>query len=145
MSTESLYDYLPHREPMLLLSRIVAVCDSESHAQVCITPQSSFFEAGRGVPSCIGIEYMGQTAALIAGHQQLQGRVGAHLGFLLGTRKLRCETEWFKGDCVLDVRAKEVAVVGDSLATFHCTISCGEQFLAQANLSVFRKALVEDE
>ena len=64
---------------------------------------STFFVKEKGVPAWIGIEYMGQTAALIAGYQQQRGLTGPHLGFLLGTRRYASRTEWFEPDRVLRV------------------------------------------
>lgn len=136
----SLHQLLPHREPMLLLHRAVHVGERAAQAEVLITPQSPFFTSDRGVPSWIGVEYMGQTAALIAGWQLLHGHTRPHVGLLLGTRKYEAETGWFTPGRLL-VRCTEEAVVGDGLATFRCEIldrSAASQ-LARARLSVFRK------
>ena len=124
-----LFELIPHRPPMLLINKVLKVD-----------------EPGYGVPAWIGLEYMGQTAALIAGHQLQQGLVSPHLGFLLGTRAFKAECSYFeKGE--YSVRCEEKAIVGDGLATFDCfienydktsqTIKC----LATASLSVFRRQI----
>lgn len=140
-------DLIPHRPPMLLINRVLELGGSCSLAEVYVSEQASFFVKGKGVPAWIGIEYMGQTAALIAGYQQQRGLVGPHLGFLLGTRRYVSRIEWFEPDSVLRVACNEIAAVGDSLANFHCVIKTGakdggeENILAEARLSVFRKKL----
>ncbi|NVK56210.1 MAG: 3-hydroxydecanoyl-ACP dehydratase [Alteromonadaceae bacterium] len=141
-----LYDLIPHRPPMLLINKVLDVDERSSSSLVRIDESSSFFEKEHGVPAWIGLEYMGQTAALIAGHQLQQGLVSPHLGFLLGTRAYKAECSYFtKGEYT--VRCEEKAVVGDGLATFDCfienynetsqTIKC----LATASLSVFRRQI----
>lgn len=134
---------LPHRQPMLLLNRLVDVGANRSCAEVDIVPGASFFSDGKGVPAWIGVEYMGQTAALIAGFQLAQGTVAPHIGLLLGTRKYAAAVPWFPAGAVLSVSCVEAAVVGQNLATFTCEIhhkQTGDLF-ATANLSVFRRPL----
>lgn len=140
----SLHELIPHREPMLLLNSVRELGDNFSTAEIIISKSSSFFMPAKGVPSWIGIEYMGQTAALIAGYQLQQGTVTPHLGLLLGTRKYEAFTAWFKEDDVLLVSCKEVAVVGQELATFQGEIRNKNDgvLYATAKLSVFRKLLI---
>ena len=140
-----LFELIPHREPMLLINQVLQVSDSSSEAIVFIDQQTPFFEQGQGVPAWIGLEYMGQTSALIAGHQLQQGTVEPHLGFLMGSRKYLTEVAYFKPEQTLVVRCDEAALVGDSLATFNCSISEQEtgQELATAMLSVFRRPLAD--
>lgn len=138
---QGLLALLPHRPPMLLLNKLVTVEKNRAEAQVQISPSSSFFVEGKGVPSWIGIEYMGQTAALIAGLQLQQGLVAPHLGFLLGTRKYRTCCGYFKEHSQLLICCSESAIVGDALATFDAQIldASDRRELAAARLSVYRK------
>lgn len=143
---ETLHDLIPHRESMLLLSEVGEVANTESSAYIHITRLSSFYVEGKGVPSWIGVEYMGQTAAMIAGYQLQQGTVEPHVGLLLGTRKYSAHCAWFPDKSQLRVHCQEVAVVGDGLATFACSITnrhTGDEY-ATAKLSVFRKPLTQD-
>jgi len=134
---------IPHREPMLLINQLVEVDQKHSKASVIIDQETPFFESGKGVPAWIGLEYMGQTAALIAGHQVQEGLSEPHLGFLMGSRKFETEVEYFEPNTNLLVSCEEAALVGESLATFNCTISNFQTgaILATALLSVFRKPL----
>lgn len=145
-----LFDLLPHRPPMLLVNKVDTLSATQSSALVTIDDETPFcadiygaIRGTRGVPSWVGIEYMGQTAALIAGYQLQQGLAEPHLGFLLGTRRFQAEVAHFVTGSTLLVSCAEKALVGDSLATFDCEIheQSSSELLASASLSVFRKAL----
>jgi len=136
-----LYDLLPHRPPMLLINRLIAVNEQQSHTKVYIHPHSPFYTPNQGVPAWIGLEYMGQTAALIAGYQVESGMIGSHLGFLLGTRNYQIHCPYFAKGLSLDIICKEKAIIGDDLATFDCSIQANDNCLAHATLSVFRKPI----
>lgn len=140
---EKLFELVPHRPPMLLVNKLRSVSDKRSEAEVVLDRDSSFADDTRGVPAWVGIEYMGQTAALIAGYQQQQGVTEPHLGFLLGTRRYKSCVDYFALGSTLRVVCEELAVVGDSLATFNCSIfiDSDEAPAAEAKLSVFRKPL----
>lgn len=139
-----LFDLIPHRPPMLLINNVLEVNDTSSSARVIVDEHASFFEAKKGVPAWIGLEYMGQTAALIAGHQLQLGKVGPHLGFLLGTRSFKVSCDYFAPGSY-KVCCAEKALVGDELATFTCSIEtepddAGDPLcLATASLSVLRR------
>lgn len=138
-----LYELIPHREPMLLVNRLLEVNDVSAEAMVLIDEQTPFFEKDKGVPTWIGLEYMGQTSALIAGYQLQKGAVEPHLGFLMGSRKYQTSSSYFQADKALRVHCQEAVLVGDSLATFNCIISdydSGDE-IASAMLSVFRRPL----
>jgi predicted hotdog family 3-hydroxylacyl-ACP dehydratase len=134
-------ELIPHRPPMLLINRIVSVTSTESEALVMIDNQAPFYEPEVGVPTWIGLEYMGQTAALIAGFQQQKGLISEYLGFLIGSRKYETCTSYFDSGKTLRVVCREAALVGKDLATFECAISelDKEQSIATAMFSVIRK------
>ena len=136
-------ELIPHRPPMLLINGLEKVSEKHSQATVIIDADTPFYQQGKGVPAWIGLEYMGQTAALIAGHQVLEGLSEPHLGFLMGSRKYEASVEYFEPHSNLTVVCEEAALVGESLATFKCTISNSQTqaILATALLSVFRKPL----
>lgn len=133
--------YIPHRESMLLLDEVLSLSDSAASARVTIGPQSSFFMAKHGVPSWVGIEYMGQTAALIGGLALRENRVKPHVGMLLGTRKYWAKNAFFAENQMLTIKVEQAASVGEELANFSCEISDAqsETCLATSRLSVFRR------
>lgn len=144
-------ELIPHRPPMLLINKIQLLTETDSQALVIINQHAPFYQQSTeqvnvgGVPSWIGLEYMGQTAALIAGYQLREGLCKPHLGFLLGSRNYSAQQAYFNEGLELLVTCKQAALVGDSLATFDCTIenNNNNQRLAKANLSVFRKPLTK--
>ena len=138
---DEILELIPHRPPMLLINQLIAVSAKQSSSLVVIDNETPFYQNDLGIPSWIGLEYMGQTAALMAGFQARVGLIDSHLGFLLGSRQYKVEVEYFQVGRELLVNCVEVALVGESLATFDCTICYNdtEQQIAQASLSVFRK------
>ena len=147
----SLSDLLPHRPPMLLVDKLIKVEADRSETEIVISSHSSFFVEDLGVPAWIGIEYMGQTAATIAGYQLQAGNLEPHIGLLLGTRKYNCKKEWFSPGSTLQVRCQELNAMGGNVATFQCEIfevnreSNGEETIAQANLTVYRTTMTEQD
>ena len=140
-------DLIPHREPMLLINEVLDVGLSSSSSRVFISASTPFFKEGYGVNSWIGIEYMGQTAALIAGYRLKNGSLDPHLGFLLGTRSYKVYCAYFLPGSILKVTCKELSMVGEDFAKFECAIHAADpqlpegRLLAEANLSVYRKLL----
>jgi len=136
----SLHTLLPHRGPMLLLDEVVEVGADHAESMVVVNDNSSFFETGRGVPAWIGMEYMGQTAALIAGYQLQQGELEPHVGLFLGTRKYETSIPWFSPGSRLTIRCSQKAVSPGTMATFTCEIRC-EGLIAEAVLNVYRQPI----
>lgn len=134
---------IPHRPPMLLIETLLAVSATQASAELVIGAQSHFYEADHGVPAWVGLEYMGQTAALIAGHQQRVGDCPPHLGFLLGCRTYQSQVGFFAPQKKLIIKASQATIVGESLATFNCTITdaSNNNELANALLSVYRRPI----
>ncbi len=129
---------------MLLINSIVELSAKRAETLVLIDSDTPFFD-GQGVPAWIGLEYMGQTSALIAGYQEREGLCEPQLGFLMGSRKYQTSVQQFSEGRVLRVSCDEGALVGTSLANFNCRIADAdsEQELANASLSVFRRPLSE--
>jgi len=140
---DEIFTLIPHRPPMLLINQLISLDANRSEARVLIDSETPFYFAGQGVPAWIGVEYMGQTSALIAGYQEREGLCEPHLGFLMGARKFQSSVDFFAPDESLLVACKEAALVGESLATFSCTIrqERSNKVLVTANLSVFRRPL----
>jgi len=134
---------IPHRPPMLLINQLVEVDEKHSEALVVIDSHTPFFQPALGVPAWIGLEYMGQTAALIGGYQQSRGTGKPQMGFLMGARNYQSSVQNFTEGETLRVVCQEAAQLGESLATFNCTISAvsSNENMASGILSVFRKPL----
>lgn len=128
---------------MLLLDESVHVDAYSASALVTVNDKSTFYITGKGVPAWVGLEYMGQTAALIGGFQQQSAAMADHTGFLLGCRQFNTSLAWFSMGITLSIHCEQSAVVGNSLANFTAKIqqhgSANELPLATAVLSVFRQ------
>ncbi|MFK7859943.1 MAG: hypothetical protein AB8B64_14030 [Granulosicoccus sp.] len=143
MNKVQLLELLPHREPMLLLDELVHVDALSGSALVHVAENSTFCIPGKGVPSWVGLEYMGQTAALIGGYQQQSGNLDNHTGFLLGSRQFKTTVSRFTIGTTLRIHCTQSALVGATLATFtaeiHLHQSSNISPVATAVLSVFRQ------
>ncbi|MCC7516450.1 MAG: hypothetical protein IT470_03815 [Pseudomonadales bacterium] len=129
---------LPHRAPMILLSRALDYNEHGATAQVSIDQHSPFFDAQLGgVPAWIGMEYMAQTIGIWAGNQQLSRNKPVQPGFLLGCRSYRSNCAYFPTGCTLDVSAAVIYVDDNHLGVFDCTISTAD-ILATAQIKAFR-------
>jgi predicted hotdog family 3-hydroxylacyl-ACP dehydratase len=78
--------------------------DGELEAVVQIAEDSRFFEAGRGVPSHVGIEYVAQTVAALVGLRARRGGDAVRLGYLLGARRYDAQVSYFTLGARLSVR-----------------------------------------
>ncbi|MDO8423904.1 MAG: hypothetical protein Q7S99_17265 [Parvibaculum sp.] len=126
-----------HRGQMLLIDRLIEASASHAVGEVTITPGSSFFRAGRGVPAYAGLEYMAQTVAAFDGAQRLESGEPPAIGFLLGTRRYASKVKYFLADTRLSVHVTMVFSEG-GMASFECVISSFGEELVTASLNVYR-------
>jgi len=143
MSKDAIEQLIPHRRTMLLLDRLLSVSATSARTEVDIHEDHVFAERGAGVPAWVGLEFMGQTAALIGGYaaaEQTTGDAGMRMGYLAGVRKFSAHTDYFEQGTLL-VESVEQAVLGESLAKYSCKIlTTGDgALLAEAVLTVVRK------
>ena len=133
--------YIPHRASMSLLDKVLILEDEQASAEVVITKDASFYKVSQGVPAWVGLEYMGQTAALIGGRALQEGRVKPHVGMLLGTRKYSAGQPYFRPGQRLHIQVKQAASVGEELANFTCEIidAGNDTVIANSRLSVYRR------
>lgn len=91
-----------------------------------------------GVPSCVALEYMAQTMALLVGLRDRRRGQKPRIGFVLGSRKL--ET---KIPCFRDGERYRIAVTctyeDESFGSFDCTITDGRgETVATAMMTAFQ-------
>ena len=138
MTFPPLDQLLPHRQPMILLTRMVGAGTTIGVCEVEIGPETLFCE-GEGVAAYVGIEYMAQAVAAYSGYQRRCQGLPIEVGFLLGAPKFTSHCRAFLPGQTLRV---EVAHVwGESqLACFECTITDAQTgaLLQQAQLCVFK-------
>ena len=131
-------ELLPHSEPMILISRIVDFSHQALRAEVDITPDSRFYEPPhQGVQSFYAIEYMAQSIAALAGVRSHLNQEAVKLGFLLGTRKMELHKPLLESGRTYQVDIEELFMDDSGLGAFQCSVSCEDDMIAEAKLSVF--------
>lgn len=132
-------ELVPHSAPMLLLDRVIEVGEDRMVCELVILPDSLFCD-GQKVGAWVGIEYMAQTIAAMAGwREKVNGRDAQRIGFLLGTRKYTSHVSDFKvGDCLRIESVREVEAE-NGIAAGYCRIFFLDGSLAaEAILTVFQ-------
>ena len=138
MTFPPLDQLLPHRQPMILLNRMVAADATTGVCEVDIGPDTMFGDH-EGVPAYVGLEYMAQVVAAYSGYQLHCQSLPIVVGFLLGAPKFTSHCRFFLPGQTLRVEAAHVW--GESqLARFECAITDAQTgaLLQQAELSVFK-------
>tara|TARA_Y100000588_G_scaffold74222_1_gene76965 strand:+ start:56005 stop:56466 length:462 start_codon:yes stop_codon:yes gene_type:complete len=134
-------ELLAHRPPMVLIDELIAFASDSAHCQVTITPDSAFYQRDiQGVQSYIGSEYMAQSIAAYAGAHDCQHQRGVKIGFLLGSRKIRCLKPIFKLGSTLDIYVTQVVQDESGLSVFDCAIECDNERYLEAKINVFQPA-----
>ena len=132
---------IAHRDPMILIDSLVSFDDNSANCQVQITVGSAFYDQARGgVPSYIGSEYMAQAIAAYAGAHDLGCQREVKIGFLLGSRKIRCHQPLFHLGDTLDVLVEKLIQDESGLSVFECKIMHQQQCLVEAKINVFQPA-----
>lgn len=131
-------DFVPHSPPMILIDQIIDFSDNSLTAQFTVTEQSRFFDpAVQGIASWVGIEYMAQAIAALAGVRASLVNQPVKLGFLLGTRKYQIHQSTLTSNNIYQVTVKELFMDDTGLGAFDCIISHNDEVICQAKLNVF--------
>lgn len=131
-------DFVPHSPPMILLDKIIDFAKNSLTAQFEVTDQSRFYSPEHeGVESWVGIEYMAQAVAALAGVRAFLAGQPVKLGFLLGTRKFDINQALFAANQTYQVVITELFMDDSGLGAFDCSILHNETLVCQAKLNVF--------
>ncbi|MGR2739521.1 ApeP family dehydratase [Billgrantia sp. Q4P2] len=130
--------YVPHRHGMCLLDSLLEVGDEYLHAEV--TPRrDDLFAGSDGIPGWVGLEWLAQAVAAWAGVQAIEVGGTPQIGFLLGTRRYRCQTPQFAFDQPIRIEVELDFRSDNGLGAFRGRLLDGEgQQLATATLNVFQ-------
>ena len=132
----SVTELVPHTGKMSMLDNIVAYGDDWLSAEVNIHTGSMFADE-HGVPAWIGMEYMAQAVAAFAGLQERRKGALPRIGFLLGSRKYACSTDYFPFGKTLILRVRLDMEAENGLNVFQCEIH-GEGVEASASMNVYQ-------
>lgn len=126
---------LPHAEPMVLLSRIVATAETWLEAEVDHRHPNVFSQTNGDTPAWVALEYMAQTVAAYAGLKRRQSGREPNVGFLLGTRNFDVNVPCFKHGEALRIKVKPVLESDNDISLFQCELrNCRGQNLGNAQL-----------
>ena len=135
-------EVIKHRKPMRLVDELISFNESSACVLVNINEDSEFYQdAHQGVPSYLGNEYMAQCIAAQAGANELASGRELKLGFLLGTRRYKPMTTYFKRGITLKVTATRLMEDAAGLSVFDCEIADYNQentILVQSKVNVFQ-------
>jgi len=147
-------DFIPHSPPMVLIDRIVSFSDDTLCAEITIIEDCKFYDRdSNGVPAWVGIEYMSQAIAALAGIHAKKENRSIKLGFLLGTRKYKIVKKVFKKDKTYGIIVKQLYKDDSGLACFECDIIeqsdqylniCEDDICVQSKLNVFETSELQD-
>ena len=127
MDREELKNYMPHREPMLLVDKAEKVSETEAYAEYKVRGDEFFlqghFPGNPIVPGVIQCEMMAQGSVMLFKDELL-----THLPLYAGLDKVKFKHSIFPGDTV-EIRSKTVTrrgplIIVDSEATVRGNLCC---------------------
>jgi predicted hotdog family 3-hydroxylacyl-ACP dehydratase len=128
---------IPHRDPMRLVERVIAVEDEAIAVQATVPAGGPFVTPQADPPGYVVIEMMAQTIGAWNGWQRLQHDREPQIGYLLGTRRFRCDRMTLAPGTALRIEARLVFTDGE-MASFACTVGEVDAApFAEATLNVF--------
>jgi predicted hotdog family 3-hydroxylacyl-ACP dehydratase len=137
-------ELLPHSGDMVLIDEMLEYGEDYGVSGVKVSSSDKFFEESIiGIHAAIGLEWMAQTIAAIAGIRALQENRPVQVGFLLGTRKYEPARNVFKLGEQFVIHVKQLYQEDNGLGAFQCSIHQGENLIAEAKLNVFAPDNVE--
>lgn len=144
---DKLKQILPHREPMILIDRVVAY-DFDKRilsTEIDIDESTIFFDKDlKGVPIWVGIEYMAQTIGAFSGIYSTEYKnEEPKLGFILGTRNYDCLKDKFEAGKTYRVDISEL-FFDDALGSFSCELKQEDDLISKAELSVMQFGTYEE-
>ena len=111
IENEELLTILPHRNKMLLLSRVIAYNLEERsiEAEYHITEDCIFYDSSmKGVPAWAGFEFIAQAICAFCGIRDKTMGVPQKKGFILAISQLKIGLPFFKTGSIISIKAKEI-------------------------------------
>ena len=129
-------ELLYHRPPMIFLDEVVEADASSLTARVHVRPGIPFFEEGFGVPAWVGLEYMAQAVAALAGLRAREQDKPISLGMLIGCRRYTSDVSVFSPGTHVRVSVHELASGETGLGSFDCSLSAPDP-VAEGRIAVY--------
>jgi predicted hotdog family 3-hydroxylacyl-ACP dehydratase len=132
-------EFLLHREPMLLIDRMLYSRDNRTTCEWEVAEGGPFVEPGLGIAAYVGVEFMAQCIAVHAGVRARARGFGPPLGFLLGTRHYTTISPRFGIGETFRVTCEELIRDSNGMGSYDCSILLRGISVAEARLSVLEK------
>lgn len=136
MALQSIEEWVPHRDKLVLLDEAIEVNAKNAIAKVEIREDSLFCENGK-VPAWVGIEYMAQTMAVYSGGIAKESSSPVSIAFLLGARRYETKRSYFQLGEILMVHITP-QMIHDQISSFNCEIKIDSEVVATAALTAFK-------
>jgi len=137
-------EVLPHRGPMVLLSRVIAHSGTHTACVVEIGPNAPFMDRRGRVPAWVGVEYLAQCVAAHAGLRARAKGEPVKVGLLVGARRLEFRTTGFAVGQTLTAQATHLWGAHESASFESRLLDAGTgAVLVEGNLSVFLPQTLE--
>jgi predicted hotdog family 3-hydroxylacyl-ACP dehydratase len=129
-------DYIPHREPILIISEVIEINEEFAITGAVVKSSWPLFD-GEGVNSLVIIEAIAQTAALVEGYKKKkQGKAGVK-GWLVGIKSAEFKQASLPVDTRVVITVKSLYSF-DNYGVIEGTVKCGNDVVAVAVLQALR-------
>ncbi|MBW2461171.1 MAG: hypothetical protein JRH11_05960 [Deltaproteobacteria bacterium] len=125
---------MPHQPPMRLIDEVVSVEGGHIQCRSRIQDDHILLDNGR-VSALAAIELFAQAAAALMVYRATKAGVTPTGGYLLGTRKVDLEVDYFLIGDELTIDVNELWGNGP-LAQFECSVAQGDTVLATGSINV---------
>lgn len=127
---------IPHGQPMVYLDRIDDAGEHWLTASLTVRDQADFMEP-EGVPSWVGLEYLGQAIAALAGVEARRNHTPVQIGFLVSCRRYAPTLSHFPPGARLSIHVEAATFNATGLRVFTGRIDCDGREAVNANLNVY--------
>ena len=134
---------VPHREPMVLLDRVVAWSPGTVECAMRVRSNARFVDDGI-LPAPFMIEHMAQSVAVCLGYEAYLGGRGVRVGMIVSCRAFRAHRESASAGDDLMVHANKERG-NETLSHFHCEVRSGDEVFADATLTLFHGETLFDD
>jgi len=129
-------DYIPHREPIRIISEVIEINEESAIAGAVVNSRWPLYD-GNEVNSLVLIEAIAQTSALVEGHKKKkQGKAGVK-GWLVGIKSAEFKQTTIPVDTRLIISVKRLYSF-DNYGVIEGTVKSGGDVLAVAVLQALR-------
>jgi predicted hotdog family 3-hydroxylacyl-ACP dehydratase len=129
-------DFIPHREPIRIISEVIEIRDDFAITGAVVNSNWPLYD-GNAVNSLVLIEAIAQTAALVEGYKKKkQGKAGAK-GWLVGIKSAEFKQATIPVDTRVIIAVKSLYSF-DNYGVIEGTVKSGEDVLAIAVLQALR-------